>query len=395
MSAMWLRWLASGTGRAMRDLQRADAARDARDWAAAGQSYAAYLTVKPDDWGVRVQLGHALKEAGNLPGAEAAYRDAAASAPEDADVLLHLGHLLKTMGRQSEAEVVFRRCAELLERTPHTPRADEMRRAVDDATRPSFRMLGDAARDARNWLEASRHYRAHLEAEAADGAIWVQLGNVSKEARQFGPAEAAYRHAMLLNPAQPEACLQLGHLLKLLDRLDEAREAFRLAAELGGGTEAVREFSALGAWGRGAASGMGSSEGQGHHGARPFAPDIRGPSERPAEVLTGDDLRALLNAQAARDRRSWDVASALYGTYLAAVPSDPGVWLEYATVLRESGRYQKAYDATIRAGVNGPASVDLMREKVRLLRHLGRHSQAEALSTQLMMEHGFAAGNME
>ncbi len=390
MRAKWFGWLNLSNGRAQRELAHADAARDIKDWGTAVQHYAAYVALKPKDWRVRVQLGHALKEAGNLSAAEMAYRAAAAAAPEDADVLLHLGYLLKTMNRESDAEAVFRLCTEVLDRYPDVPRSDEMRRAVDDAARRSSRMLGDQARDARDWGEAARHYRAHLQAEGADVAIWIQLGNVSKELQQFGPAEVAYRRAMELNPMDSEASLQLGHLLKLLCRFNEAQGAFRHSAEIGGSAEAIRELSALDAGGGEAAYGMRAHGVQMNYGTRQYAPDAARVSERPPEVLNGNALRKLLNAQAARDQRSWDVACVLYGAYLAELPSDSDVWLEYAMVLRESGRFQKAYDAAVRAGTNGLDSQTLMLEKVRLLRHLGRHGQAELLSRELALKHGGA-----
>jgi cytochrome c-type biogenesis protein CcmH/NrfG len=42
-----------------------------------------------------VQLGHARKESGDLPAAEAAYRRSLALAPDTADTHLQLGHVLK------------------------------------------------------------------------------------------------------------------------------------------------------------------------------------------------------------------------------------------------------------------------------------------------------------
>lgn len=399
MSAMWLGWLTSHNARANQRLRDGDTARDARQWDAAAQHYNAYLDLKPKDWGIRVQLGHAMKEAGRLLEAEGAYRAAAEAAPEDADVLIHLGHLLKTLGRPSDADAVFRRCAEVLELQPENPRANEMRRAVSEATRPSFRALGDQARDAREWLEAARQYRAHLELEPTDFAIWIQLGNVSKEAQQFGSAEAAYRRAMDIDPSQPEAALQLGHLLKLLDRRDEAREAYRRATELGGGAEPLREFSALAHWGARGGDERSATERSFFEAARPFSSDIAtsdaGGTVKKPEILTEATLRLFLNAQAARDQRSWDLACALYGSYVLKSPSDTRAWHEYAAVLRESGRYELAYDAALHARAEGAEPFDLKRERVELLRHLGRHSQAEALLRELVLQNGPAAGDLE
>ncbi len=80
-----------------------DQARDAGDWFAAGALYAESLALVPDKVGLRVQLGHALKETGRLTEAEAAYRQAAAASPHDPDILFQLGHLLKVQGRTDAA----------------------------------------------------------------------------------------------------------------------------------------------------------------------------------------------------------------------------------------------------------------------------------------------------
>ncbi len=72
-----------------------DAARDRRDWLAAADHYDAYLKAKPRDFGIWVQSGHALKEAGRLAEAEHSYSQAQRLKPDDVDLLVNLGHLKK------------------------------------------------------------------------------------------------------------------------------------------------------------------------------------------------------------------------------------------------------------------------------------------------------------
>lgn len=72
-----------------------DSARDRRDWQAAAGHYQAYLTAKPRDFGIWVQNGHALKEAGRLAEAERSYVQAQRLKPDDVDLLINLGHLKK------------------------------------------------------------------------------------------------------------------------------------------------------------------------------------------------------------------------------------------------------------------------------------------------------------
>lgn len=90
-----------------------DQARDRKAWREAAELYQLHLRLRPDDWPIWVQLGHARKEGGDLIGAEAAYRTAMAQAPGDADVRLHLGHLMKVTGRTNEAIDLFERSFEL------------------------------------------------------------------------------------------------------------------------------------------------------------------------------------------------------------------------------------------------------------------------------------------
>jgi len=82
---------------------RADAARDRRDWAEAALAYGQFVARAPGDAGMRVQLGHALKESGDLRAAEGAYRAALAVEPDNPDTWLQLGHALKLLDRRADA----------------------------------------------------------------------------------------------------------------------------------------------------------------------------------------------------------------------------------------------------------------------------------------------------
>ena len=75
----------------------------------------------PEMW---VQYGHALKESGDVTGAEAAYRKSLDLDPDSADAHLQLGHALKIQGRIDEAVgAYFRSIA--LDPAPRHPR-DEL-----------------------------------------------------------------------------------------------------------------------------------------------------------------------------------------------------------------------------------------------------------------------------
>jgi O-antigen biosynthesis protein len=102
-------WWQKLTGRGATPMRReGDAARDARRWDEAAERYRAYLDARPDDFAIWVQLGHALKEAGDLPGAGEAYGAAFRLRPRDADLLLNMGHLAKRRGDWAEAAYRYR-----------------------------------------------------------------------------------------------------------------------------------------------------------------------------------------------------------------------------------------------------------------------------------------------
>ena len=73
--------------------------------------YAEHLAAKPKDDAIRIQLGHALKESGQLDQALAAYQVALERRSRDADLLLSIGHLYKRMGHRDEALAYYRRSA--------------------------------------------------------------------------------------------------------------------------------------------------------------------------------------------------------------------------------------------------------------------------------------------
>ncbi|MHB8886168.1 MAG: tetratricopeptide repeat protein [Methylovirgula sp.] len=82
---------------------RGDRLRDAGDWQAAAEAYAAGLKSAPEAVQYWIQLGNMRKEAGDLAQSEIAYRRAQRIAPTDQDLNLQLGHLLGKAGRPAEA----------------------------------------------------------------------------------------------------------------------------------------------------------------------------------------------------------------------------------------------------------------------------------------------------
>ncbi|WP_426052085.1 glycosyltransferase [Brevundimonas sp. SL161] len=90
-----------------------DAARNRRDWKAAATHYTEYLRRAPRDFGIRVQLGHALKESGLFAEADDAYSRALKLRPRDADLLVNFGHLKKIRHQYAAAAELYVKAAEI------------------------------------------------------------------------------------------------------------------------------------------------------------------------------------------------------------------------------------------------------------------------------------------
>ena len=196
--------------------QAADSAQRARNWKKSSILYGITLKLMPSDARIWVQLGHALKERGDMRGARHAYERACDVDGHHVDGAFHLGCLLKELGEPDAA-------------------AASLQKAIDKLADPcssqpelSFQVrvaLADIRRDQGDWAAAAEHYATALALYPDRAAIRVQLGNVLKEAGRLADSEAAYRAVLRAEPASAEAWLQLGHVLKVQGRRTEAVRA--------------------------------------------------------------------------------------------------------------------------------------------------------------------------
>ncbi len=124
-----------------RHLAAGSTANNQRDWKSAREHYAAALAIDPDLWAVWVQLGHALKEQGQLEEAEAAYRRSLAIVPENCDTWLQLGHVLKLRGKLRFALAAYVRAWEI-DPLAHDPQVE-----LAYLTRIDFAGLGPQSED--------------------------------------------------------------------------------------------------------------------------------------------------------------------------------------------------------------------------------------------------------
>lgn len=112
--------------------------------------------------------------------------------------------------------------------------------------RPSFRRLGDDRRAVGDWAMAARHYRTHVETNADDFDIWVQLGHALKESGRFADADDAYATAARLRSDDSDVALSRGHLAKLRGDQTEATKFYRESLAIDGNAAAANELGVLG-----------------------------------------------------------------------------------------------------------------------------------------------------
>ncbi|MFT4115576.1 tetratricopeptide repeat protein [Bradyrhizobium sp.] len=216
-------------GRTSHELVKgADKARDRKDWARAAKGYAEAISSGKVNPGVRVQLGHALKEMGDFEGAEAAYREFLADHPDDADIHLQLGHLFNRKGDLRTAATFYERaCALSPGDTDIAHHAANARRNAGRTEVLRRREAAMACVAERKWEEARQLLRSLVALDGEKDLIGV-LANVTKETGRLDEAEALYggylRYAT--NRSQldlmADCHMQLGHLNKIKGDLGAA-----------------------------------------------------------------------------------------------------------------------------------------------------------------------------
>lgn len=211
-----------GSKRAVdRLIARADSARDQGDWPQAAKDYQAAISAGCRRPGMKVQLGHALKEMGDFDGAEGQYREFLLGHPDDADIHLQLGHLFNKRGDPTAALSFYEQAHRLApddgDIAHHAGMAQRNAGRVDVFRKKEAAMRLVAAR---KWQEARCLLRSLVMIEGERELIGI-LANVTKETGQLDEAEAHYECYLSYakSSGKPELItdchLQLGHLYKI------------------------------------------------------------------------------------------------------------------------------------------------------------------------------------
>jgi tetratricopeptide (TPR) repeat protein len=117
---------------------------------------------------------------------------------------------------------------------PAGPSAAELEEMVEDKLDE-----GNEARDARNYSEAEKAYRAAIQLKPKDHRAYYGLGNIYTDQQRWEEAEKAYREAVQFNLLSTEAYVALSYVLvqprsggSLAKRLVDAEMAARRAIQL-------------------------------------------------------------------------------------------------------------------------------------------------------------------
>lgn len=216
-------------------IKKAQAAKAARDWRGAATLYAQALELR-EAFGQRVQMGHMLKEAGDLEGAEAQYFKALALQPQDADLHMQIGHFYFVKEQHEDSVQFYRKALELAPNDPHL--REVLRVGEGRAADAPFKATIEAAMKAMSvgrWREAEEGFRALQEAGRDD--YLHLLGHAVKEQGRVDEAVDLYRAyrdwiAPEGGPQAYEAELHLARTLQFAGRFSEAAVHFAAVRDI-------------------------------------------------------------------------------------------------------------------------------------------------------------------
>jgi tetratricopeptide (TPR) repeat protein/serine/threonine protein kinase len=177
--------------------------------------YRVALALRPDNPGVYLNLGNALRAAGDLPQAINSYQKAIALAPDYATAYSHLGGALLEHSDLPASLAAHRKAIAL---------------APNDA---SFRtQLGIALHAAGDLAGAITAYRQAAAMKRNYAVPWNRMGGVLQDTGDLVGAIAAYQKAIAINPRFADAYSNLGAALRARGDLPGAIAAQQKAVAL-------------------------------------------------------------------------------------------------------------------------------------------------------------------
>lgn len=173
------------------------------------------VRLRPDDAGLQLNLGNALKALGQLDGAIERFRNALTLAPEFPLAHYNLGNAYAAAGRHADAVDAFER---------------SLRLQPDDA--PTWNNLGNALHAVGRHDDAIQAFKRALALRPDHAGAHNNLGMAYAALGRADDAVAHFREALALEPRFIAAHFNLGNTLDAIGQHEQAITAFEAALAL-------------------------------------------------------------------------------------------------------------------------------------------------------------------
>jgi eukaryotic-like serine/threonine-protein kinase len=217
------------------------------------------VALRPENAGVRVNLGAALEAAGQWDEALASYRKAIEIEPDYGVAYCNIGNVLRSKRELDEAIRSYRRSIELtpqlvtahmglgsaLEACGQVDEAEAcFRRAIElDPLLPmAYGNLGIAVCNQGRMEEAIEHFHKVIELDPHDPKAYSNLGYTLYRLGRQDEALENYRRAIEINPRHAQAHFNLSAALSEMGQLEEALASCRQVLELEPGFTQAKEL---------------------------------------------------------------------------------------------------------------------------------------------------------
>ncbi len=219
-----------------------------RDWRSEAALFAATVRTSPNSTAAHYNLGTAMLNRGDLPGARRAFERSLEIYPDHVLAHTNLGIVLQREGRLDDALAAFREALRILPEFAfahlNLGRLYEQRGEASEALReyrlaavhaPSFPSLalhvglGSAFFAHGDLAEAERWARLVFQARPYSAEAHFNLGTVYRKQGKLPEAIAAFREAVRLKPSYRRAYYAMGVALQQQGRMEEAQRAFEAA----------------------------------------------------------------------------------------------------------------------------------------------------------------------
>ena len=149
------------------------------------------------------------------------YQQALLHNPKDLDAHIMCGNLCVELNRFEQAAGYFRRIVRLV-------KTDDARRALCYC----LEMLGNAAQNAGNFLQADACFTEALEYQSGNAIYWYNLGNAQRDLGKPNLALSSFKQSIQFNPNDADAHNNLGNVQRELGQLDHAIASYETALQL-------------------------------------------------------------------------------------------------------------------------------------------------------------------